>query len=76
MNERIEELVIQTDAWCEHNLPHNWTDRVDEYLPVWNEKFALLIVYDFLSELTNDDALGEARLATIKRLAEKWGVSR
>ena len=40
------------------------------------ERFAQLIVYDFLSELTNDDSLGEARIATIKRLAEKWGVSR
>lgn len=44
MNERIEELVIATDAWCDKNLPSNWTDRVDEYLPVWNEKFAELIV--------------------------------
>ena len=40
------------------------------------EKFAELIVYDFLGELTNDDALGEARITTIKRLAEKWGVAR
>ncbi len=40
------------------------------------EKFSELIVYDFLSELTNDDSLGEARIATIKRLAEKWEVSR
>ena len=44
MNRRIEELVIATDAWCDQNLPSNWTDRVDEYLPVWNAKFAELIV--------------------------------
>ena len=44
MNKRIQTLVIQTDAWCDQNLPHNWTDRVDEYLPVWNAKFAELIV--------------------------------
>lgn len=40
------------------------------------EKFALSIVYDFLSELTNDDSLGQARIATIRRLAKKWGVER
>ena len=38
--------------------------------------FAKLIIYDFLSELTNDDSLGDARIETIKRLAEKWGVNR
>lgn len=40
------------------------------------ERFAKLIVYDVLGELTNDDSLGEARIATINRLAEKWGVAR
>ena len=44
MNKRVQELVIATDAWCDQNLPSNWTDRVDEYLPVWNAKFAELIV--------------------------------
>ena len=44
MNERIKELVQQTDAWCEQNLPANWTDDVDQYLPLWNAKFAELII--------------------------------
>ena len=44
MNKRIQELVIATDAWCDQNLTANWTDKVDEYLPIWNEKFAELIV--------------------------------
>ena len=44
MSERIKELVQQTDAWCEQNLPANWTDDVDQYLPLWNAKFAELIV--------------------------------
>ena len=43
MNERISKLVTATDAWCDQNLPSNWTDDVDKYLPVWNEKFAELI---------------------------------
>lgn len=44
MNERIKELVHQTDAWCDQNFPANWTDDVDQYLPLWNAKFAELIV--------------------------------
>ena len=33
-----------------------------------------MMVYDFLSELTNDDSLGDARLNTIERLAKKYKV--
>ena len=44
MNERIKELIQQTDAWCEQNFPANWTDDVDQYLPLWNAKFAELII--------------------------------
>jgi hypothetical protein len=43
MNKRIEELVTATDAWCDQNFPPDWTDRVDEFLPLWNEKFAALV---------------------------------
>lgn len=46
MNLRISELVTATDAWCDQNLPSNWTDDVDKYLPVWNQKFAELIVWE------------------------------
>ena len=46
MNERIKELILQTDAWCEQNLPANWTDDVDQYLPLWNAKLAELIVQE------------------------------
>ena len=65
MNERMRELLSQAGVHYEV-MPK---DTV-------YEKFAELIVYDFLSELTNDDSLGEARIATIKRLAEKWGVAK
>lgn len=69
MNNRIKELAQKTDVWCDQN------HHGDKFYDIrWEEKFAELIVYDFLSELTNDDALGAARIATIKRLAEKWGV--
>ena len=44
MNERIEKLMDETDSWCDKNFPSNWLNRVDEFLPLWNEKFAELIV--------------------------------
>ena len=44
MDERIKELILRTDAWCEQNFPANWTDDVDQYLPLWNAKFAELII--------------------------------
>lgn len=66
MNERIRELALQAD------LMRYPSDSINIRI----EKFAELIVYDFLSELTNDDSLGEARILTIRRLAEKWGVAK
>ena len=47
-----------------------------DFLPEELEEFAETIIYNFLSELTNDDSLGEARIETIGRLARKWGVER
>lgn len=71
MNKRIKELAIQSGAWDHYEI-NEGVDGDEKPL----EKFAELIVYDFLSELTNDDALGEARIVTIKRLAEKWGINK
>lgn len=51
MNERIREIEIETDAWCDANFPTNWTDRVDEFLPLWNKKFAELIVRECISRI-------------------------
>lgn len=70
MNERIQELAEQAGFENGHQ------DRNGNSLSYELEKFANSIIYDFLSELTNDDSLGEARIETIKRLAEKWGVAR
>lgn len=71
MNERISELAKQSGTWEYYEI-NEGVGEDEKHL----EKFALLIVYDFLSELTNDDSLGEARIATIRRLAEKWGVAK
>ena len=65
MNERIRQLAEEAELRA--TLLFNKENL---------ERFAKSIVYDFLSELTNDDALGEARINTIQRLAEKWGVAR
>ena len=58
MNKRVQELVIATDAWCDQNLPSNWTDRVDEYLPVWNEKFAESLIQECIS-VVNQRYMGD-----------------
>ena len=44
MNERIKEVMDKTDSWCDKNFPSDWLNRVDEFLPLWNEKFAELII--------------------------------
>lgn len=39
MNERIKELAMQADIWCDQNYPNN------EFYDIrWEEKFAELIV--------------------------------
>jgi hypothetical protein len=57
MNERIQELEIETDAWCDANFPTNWTDRVDEFLPLWNKKFAELIIEECCDVVRYIDAV-------------------
>ena len=52
MNERILKLVNETDSWCDKNLPSDWLDYVDEFLPQWNEKFAELIVRECADVIT------------------------
>ena len=71
MNERIQEL-----AWEAEDYADSIVNQGGGFHQAYTRKFAELIVYDFLSELTNDDSLGEARITTIKRLAEKWGVAK
>ena len=39
MNERIKDLVIKTDIWCDENIFNSYA-----YNAAWEEKFAQLIV--------------------------------
>ena len=74
MNKRIQELAIDCAGQKEWDFPKD----PESYTFTPNEmtRFANFIVYDILSELTNDDSLGSARIDCIRRLAERYGVAR
>ena len=69
MNDLIKDLATQSIV--ENISSDRWVFNDAEL-----EKFAKLIVYDVLSDLTNDDSLGAARIESIRRLAERYGVAR
>ena len=72
MDERIKELVQQTDAWCEQNFPANWTDDVDQYLPLWNAKFAELIVRE-CANICFSEAAGHSMVFGAHSVGTKFG---
>lgn len=65
MNETVKNLM--KSAGIEKYISSDCQTRI--------EHICRLLVYDVLSELTNDDSLGESRVETIRRLAEKYGVA-
>ena len=69
MNERIKDLMKQAMVKTA-DMSRPGRKELDP------EKFAKSIVFDILGELTNDDTLGPARIETIRRLAERFGVSK
>ena len=74
MNDLIEQFAIDCAGQLEWDFPKppaSFTFNRAEL-----EKFYKLVIYDVLSELTNDDSLGSARIESIRRLAERYGVSR
>lgn len=74
MNERAIDLYKQAAEFAYKNVDKEFYDTT-AFQGVIVGKFSELMVFDFLSQLTNDDSLGEARIATIKRLAERYGVA-
>jgi hypothetical protein len=73
MNELFEQLAIDCAGqkeWDFPRPPQSFTFNREELI-----KFYKCIVYDVLSELTNDDSLGSPRIEAIRRLAERYGVS-
>lgn len=74
MNDLIEQFAIDCagqKVWDFPKDPESFTFNRAEL-----EKFYKLVIYDVLSELTNDDSLGSARIESIRRLAERYGVAR
>jgi hypothetical protein len=74
MNDLIRKFALECAGQKEWDFPKD----PESYTFTPNEmtRFANFIVYDFLSELTNDDSLGSARIDSIRRLAERYGVAR
>jgi hypothetical protein len=72
MNKLFEQLAIECAGQLEWDgpTPESYTFTPDEVT-----RFANFIVYDVLSELTNDDSLGSPRIEAIRRLAERYGVA-
>ena len=69
MNERIKELAEQA---CDATAV-----SPDFGHPVsFAEKFAELLIFDILNVITNDDALGPARINTLRRISDRYGVQR
>jgi len=71
MNKLIKDLYVDAllsvhDSFPERMLAPSAVDL----------KFAEMLVFDFLGELTNDDTLGPARIDTICQLARRYGVAR
>lgn len=76
MNERINELVKQTDEWFDEDS-HSYSR------PLWNEKFAELIINECMTiaknledQLENADSLSESNAVGIVayRIARQFGV--
>jgi hypothetical protein len=68
----IRKIEVATDAWCDQNLPSDWTDRVDEYLLVWNDKFAELIVRKVFDCIADEGF--EVYEPVIQSVKERFGV--
>jgi hypothetical protein len=74
VNDLIKQFALECagqKVWDFPKDPESYTFTPDEMA-----RFANFIVYDILSELTNDDSLGSARIDCIRRLAERYGVAR
>ena len=73
MNDLIKQFALECAGQLEWDGP---TPESYTFTPNEVTRFANFIVYDFLSELTNDDSLGSARIDSIRQLAERYGVAR
>jgi len=71
MNERIKDILAKPVF----ERLRDWVN-IGPVQRATVEEFADALVFDILNELTNDDTLGPARIETIRRLAQRYGVAR
>ena len=74
MNERIKEVMDETDSWCDKNFPSDWLNRVDEFLPLWNEKFAELIVGECAGIVADAVDHREPASTYVDKIKQHFGV--
>jgi hypothetical protein len=68
----LQQLAIATDAWCDQNLPGDWSVNLPAYLATWEGKFAELIVRE-CAKVAIDNGCGD--FVDIKqKLFENFGV--
>jgi hypothetical protein len=69
MNERIRELAVETDAWCDQNYTGEAQYRIR-----WERKFAELIVEECLSIVgTGGEFCSRPKL--VEKIKEHFGVN-
>lgn len=69
-NENVKRIGQQVGIYMEREFPSMLPNMA---LPAV-EKVAENIVIEILSDIKNDESLGEARYVAVKRLSEYWGV--
>lgn len=69
-NDNVKRIGQQVGIYMEREFPSMLPNMA---LPAV-ERVANYIVKEILQDISNDESLGEARHATVQRLAEAWGV--
>ena len=67
MNERIKELAIQTDIWCDQNLAQG----SPMYNNQWEQKFAELIVFECVNAVMDGTKEGDHYAQRIEQHFDK-----
>ena len=71
MNERIRELEMQADEWSKYN--YTWTPTGNNWVEVYMEKFALLIIQECIG-MADEFEIEVNRSGLVDRIKEHFGV--
>lgn len=69
----LQRISIATDAWCDQNLPSDWSVNLPAYLATWEGKFAELIVQECL-QMADEFELEVNRSGLVDRMKEHFGL--